>query len=207
MLDPAMRRLTRGPLDAVARALARTPVSPGLLTGSGLATGLAAAAAASVGWWSLALAAWAASRLLDGLDGPLARQRGTASDVGGFDDVMADFTVYAAVAVGIAVGIPEARLAAVVLLATYYVSGTALLSGSAVASRQGVETDGRSLHLTGGLAEGTETIVFYAAVFAFPQHATVLLWSFSAAVAVTAVQRVHRARRLLRPTSPVSSRR
>jgi phosphatidylglycerophosphate synthase len=206
MLDPMMRRLTQPPLDHAADLLGRTPVTPGSLTALGLLTGLGAAVAAAATWWTVALVAWLVSRLLDGLDGPLARALGTADDGGGFADVMADFTVYAAFVVGLAVAIPEARLAVAFLLATYYVSATALLSWSALAARRDVATDGRSLHLTGGLAEGTETIAVYAVITLIPQHAVTLLWAFSVVVGITAAQRTYRAHRWLRaersPASP-----
>ena len=57
-----------------------------------------------------------------------------ATDRGGFFDVVADFTIYGGFVVGVAIAVPEARLACAVLLLTYYVSGTALL-GPLVAPR------------------------------------------------------------------------
>lgn len=56
--------------------------------------------------WSLP----ALNRLFDGLDGPVAR-RGGASDLGGFLDIVADFTIYAGFVVAVAVAEPSARIA------------------------------------------------------------------------------------------------
>lgn len=156
----------------------------------GLGVGLGACAAAGVGWWYLALALWWANRLLDGLDGPLARVAG-ATDRGGFLDIVADFTVYGGFVVGVAVAVPEARLACVVLFATYYVSGVAFLAWSSAAERRGRDHgDDRSLHFVSGIAEGAETIVAYTLFCLFPQYAATIAWVFAALVGVTAVQRV-----------------
>lgn len=122
---------------------------------------------------------------------------------------MADFTVYGAVVVGIAVQLPDARLAAVALLYTYYVSGAAFLAWSSLAG--GVHPDDpgglavdddRSLRFVGGLAEGFETIAAMTLVFVFPRHAETILWVFATLVAVTAVQRVVFAVRYLPGRAP-----
>jgi phosphatidylglycerophosphate synthase len=133
---------------------------------------------------------WFANRILDGLDGPVARARGT-SDLGGFFDIMADFAVYGGFVVGVAIAVPPARLASVVLLLCYYVSGTALLALSSLLERRGRSSDEqRSLRFTGGLAEGAETIVVYTLFCLLPGSAQPIAWGFAAAVGITALQRV-----------------
>src|SRR5216683_2853163 len=95
--------------------------------------------------WPVALGLWLANRLLDGLDGPTARA-GTASDVGGFLDIVADFSIYAGIILGLAVAVPGARLACVALLTAYYISGTAFLALSSLAEgRRQRLGDNRSL--------------------------------------------------------------
>jgi phosphatidylglycerophosphate synthase len=150
-------------------------------------------------WWGVALVLWLANRLLDGLDGPVARATG-ATDRGGFLDIVADFSVYAGVVVGLAVALPGARLACVVLLATYYASGTAFLAlSSLVERRRQVLGDDRSLRFVGGLAEGTETVAVYVLLFLLPRYAELIIWTFAAAVGITAVQRTVAGVRLLTP--------
>ena len=91
---------------------------------------------------------------------------------------------------GVAVAVPPARVACVALLLAYYCSGTALLALSSLLERRQYGTDDeRSLHFSGGLAEGAETIVVYAAFCLLPSHAAVIAWVFAGAVAVTALQR------------------
>jgi hypothetical protein len=109
------------------RRLAR--VSPDAVTVAGLAVGLAAAAAAALGRFEWALAGWWLNRLLDGLDGELARAArrhpsqiapgraprgrhdaapGAAPDgrplAGAYLDLMTDLVVYAALPLGLAAG-------------------------------------------------------------------------------------------------------
>jgi phosphatidylglycerophosphate synthase len=190
-----MRALLAPALNTAGERLARAGVPPIALTGAGWACGAGACVATGLRAWPAALALWLANRLLDGLDGPTARA-GSATDSGGFLDIVADFSVYAGIVVGLAVAEPGARLACVTLLAAYYVSGTAFLALSSLAERSSQAGrrarlgDERSLRFAGGLAEGTETIAVYVLFFLLPSDSVVIAWAFAAAVAVTAVQRV-----------------
>lgn len=196
-----MRRALAPPLDRIGAVLASAGVPPLALTGAGFAAGIGACVAVGLHAWITALVLWLANRILDGLDGPVARRRGS-TDLGGFLDIVADFTVYSGFLLALAIGTPAARLACLALLCAYYVSGTAFLALSSLLERRGVGIDeaidrtagryfdGRSLRFVGGLAEGTETVVVYVLICLLPQHATVIAWVFTAAVAVTAMQRV-----------------
>ncbi len=206
MLDAPMRRRLARPLDRVAAALDRPHITPDRLTMLGLLTGLASAttAAGQLWWWALGL--WLLSRLLDGLDGPLARRRNAAaagaddprggpSQAGGFLDITADFIVYGATVVGVAVGASRGEGASllpfVAVLLAYYVNGTAFLAFSSIAERTGHQIDdGRCLNFLGGLAEGTETIVVHALWLLLPALAADIAWVWAAVVAVSAVQRM-----------------
>jgi phosphatidylglycerophosphate synthase len=197
VLDAPVRRALAPMLDRAARRLAGWGIRPGWLTAAGWLAGMGACAAAALGLWLLALALWLSNRLLDGLDGPVARL-GSPTERGGFLDVLADFSVYGGFVVGVAIGVPAARLACVVLLGAYYVSGTALLALSSLTERLAQPGgDERSLRFAGGLAEGTETVLVYVLFCLLPEQAAGIAWGFAAAVAVTAVQRVVLALRLL----------
>ena len=192
MFDVRIRRALAPVLDATGRGLADRGVRPGVLTGVGWLLGVGACISAGLALWPLALGLWLSNRLFDGLDGPVARARG-ATDVGGFLDVVADFTIYAGFVVGVAVAVPQARVACLVLLFAYYVSGTALLAQSSLLERRRnvtIRPDQRSLRFIGGLAEGAETIVVYVLFCLFPASAAGIAWVFAGIVAVTAVQRV-----------------
>lgn len=204
MLDTAARRFTGPLLDRAAGPIATIGVSATTVTAIGWAAGATACVAVARGAWDLALALWLLNRVLDGLDGALARQVG-ATDLGGFLDIVADFSIYSGFVLALAIEVPAARLACVALLVAYYVSGTALLALSSMLERRRLEQhrDVRSLRFVGGLAEGTETVIAYALITILPQHAETIVWIFTAAVAITAVQRVIEGAMTLRPRPSV----
>ena len=202
MLDTRMRAVLATPLDRIGRRLAAAGVRPLALTGVGWLVGVGACVAVGARLWLLGLTLWLGNRLFDGLDGAVARVIGP-TDRGGFLDVVADFSIYSGFVLGVAVAVPGARLACVVLLSAYYVSGTAFLALSSLLERRRAGGgDGRSLRFVGGLAEGTETIATYVLICLLPTHATAIAWMFSAAVAVTAAQRIGVGLRLLREPTP-----
>ncbi len=212
MIDRVLRPLKTRLLAPVARPLERTP--PGAITAAGLVVGLAAAAAAAAGRFDIALAAWLANRLLDGLDGDVARRAGRASARGAYLDLMADLLVYVAVPLGLAAGAASAGLvapaaawgAAAFAAAAFYVNlgSLAFLSAALAAEPEaaGARADGSApgIHLPAGLIEGAETIVLFAIALALPALATWTLGAIGVLVLATAGQRVlWGARRLARP--------
>jgi phosphatidylglycerophosphate synthase len=205
MFDHRVRQVLAPPLERAGAQLARLGVRPLVLTFTGWVVGIGACVAAATRLWPLALALWLGNRLLDGLDGPIARAVG-ATDCGGFLDIVADFSIYGGFVVGVAIGVPAARLACLALLLAYYVSGTAFLALSSLLERRRAQYgDERSLRFVGGLAEGTETVVVYVLFCVLPGHAALIAWIFTAAVAVTAVQRVITGAALLRAPKPSAS--
>ena len=198
MLDARVRRMLAPGLESVGTKLSDAGVSPLALTVGGWIAGVAACVAAATGSWSTALGLWILNRVLDGLDGPVARRRGQ-TELGGFLDLVADFSIYAGFVVGVAIARPEAQVACLVLLTTYYLSGTAFLAVSSLV-KEGSRRwdDGRSLRFVGGLAEGTETVIVYVLFCLLPDHVTTIAWGFSVLVAITAVQRVAMGVHLLR---------
>ncbi|PFG19148.1 CDP-alcohol phosphatidyltransferase family protein [Serinibacter salmoneus] len=206
MFDARLRRRFGGGLEALARAVDRPWITPDGLTLTGLVVGLGSAGLAAAQWWWWSLAAWLLSRVLDGVDGPLARRRGrTGSAAGGFLDITSDFVVYGATVIGVAVGVTPASASpgdwlpfAAVLLA-YYVNGAAFLAFSSLAERTGKRIeDGRSLSFLGGLTEGAETIVVHAAWLILPQYAADIALVWAALVSLSAVHRIVTGYRVLR---------
>ncbi len=144
------------------------------------------------------MALWLLSRIPDGIDGPLARASGGGTPLGGWADISADLAAYGSFVAGCAIGNPDARVACLVLLVTYYVNGGSLLALSAAATERRIERpDERTFHFTRGLAEGTETIVVHSLMVLLPAWMPALAWGFAAAVVITIVQRVRLALRIL----------
>lgn len=204
MLDQSLRAVLARPLEAAAAALDRPGITPDRLTVAGLALGVASAVTAALQLWWIALALWLVSRIIDGLDGTLARRRraaqardaGTAaSEAGGFLDITADFVVYGATVVGVAFGATSQFDAPwwpfLLVLLVYYVNGTAFLAFSSIAERTGrTLNDGRSLSFLGRIAEGTETIVVHSLWLILPFWAWQIALVWTLFVAVSAVQRL-----------------
>ena len=99
MLDRHLHPRLKPVLNAAAALLDRPAISPDGLTLFGFAIGVLALPFLALGWYPAALAAIVLNRLLDGLDGALARRRGL-TDAGGFLDISLDFLFYALVPFG-----------------------------------------------------------------------------------------------------------
>lgn len=211
VIDARLRRRLERPLGRAAQSIDVEWVSPDRLTWLGLVVGLSSAAAAAASWWLPALALWLLSRTCDGLDGPLARRRSRAaaargepvSQAGGYFDITADFVVYGATVVGVAIGATRSEGAPwwpfLLVLFAYYVNGTALLAFSSMAERSGRQIDdGRSLSFLGGVAEGAETIVVHSAWLLFPGSAATIATVWAAVVGVSGVHRIVTGRAALR---------
>lgn len=189
MLDARLRLLIDPPLDAVAAVLVRRGVGADSLTLAGLAASLATLVAIATGWFVLALVALALSRLLDGLDGPVAR-RTTPTDRGGYLDSVCDYVFYAGVPLAFALADPlRNALPAAALLASFVLTAVTFLAYAALAAKRGLETTARgrkAFFYAGGLVEGTETIAVFVAMLAWPTAFPALAWGCAAACLLTA---------------------
>lgn len=203
MIDARLRPVKDRAARPLAAALARR-CGPFPLTVAALAAGLAAAGAAAAGLVVVSVVLWLANRLLDGLDGAVARERGASSDLGGYVDIVADTVVYAAVPLGIAVAVDDraAWIAVAALIATFYVNAVswAYLAALLEKRRAGAATTGEitSVRMPAGLVEGAETVVLMTIMLAFPSQAVTWFAVTAALVAMTVVHRATVAVRLLR---------
>ena len=200
MLDLRLRPIKERVLGGVAQRLARF-VGPGSLTLLALAITIGAGWAAAVGLTVVALAAWLFGRLLDGLDGPIARARGSASDLGGYHDILADTVGYVAVPLGVAFSVDSRSgwITLAVLLGTFWVNGMSWAYLAAILEKHsaGASTTGEltSVTMRPALIEGTETIVIYSAFILFPHVAPWLFASMAGLVAINVLQRLRWASR------------
>ena len=195
MLDEWLRTLKERVLLPVVKAVARTGVSPTQLTLLGFAFGLGCCGAAAVGRWWLASALWWAGRILDGLDGSLARFTGQQSDFGGYVDIMCDFVVYSLVPVAVVWRTeqhsPAAWLTLALLLSSYFVNAAGLFMLSSLLEKRSLQRKLTSVAMPRGLVEGAETLVCYQLFLLFPHAITALMALFCGAVVATIVHRLH----------------
>ncbi len=202
MIDRALRRRTRGALAPLVR-LTPPGVPPTAVTAAAAVPGIGAAVAAGAGAPALAVGLWLLNRLLDGMDGAIARARGRGSELGAYADMMLDVAVYAAIPLGIAVN-QDSRagwIAVAALLATFYVNAISWSYLSALLERRGAGAAARgevtAVTMPPGLVEGAETIVLFALALAVPGWAVEIMWITAAAVAVGVGQRALAASRTL----------
>jgi phosphatidylglycerophosphate synthase len=204
VIDQKLREAKDRAIDPVVSGLVALRVGAGWFTAAGLITSLAAGALAWRGltWW--ALAAFLAGRVFDSVDGAVARRAGTASDLGGYLDQLADTVGYALVPLGLAAGIgtTEVWAACAVLVASFYVNIVSWAYLAALAEKRGAgaaaQGSATSIVMPTGLVEGAETVVLYAAMLAFPGWLPGWFWLMAVLVAVTVAQRVAWAVRELR---------
>jgi phosphatidylglycerophosphate synthase len=193
VLDRHLHPRLKPVLNATAALLDRPAISPDGLTLSGFAIGVLVLPFLALGWYQAALAAIVVNRLLDGLDGALARRRGL-TDAGGFLDISLDFLFYALVPFGFILADPvNNALAGGWLLFAFIGTGSSFLAFAALAAKHQNDNPGyahKSFYYLGGLTEGTETIALFVLSCLFPAWFAWLAWIFGALCWLTTVTRV-----------------
>lgn len=200
MFDDAVRTHVEPMLAPVARTLARTGLSPTVVTVATFLVACAGALAIAGGFPVAGLALWLVSRVGDGLDGVLARESKRVTAFGGYLDITLDMAAYSAMVVAFATLHPEPRLAWLGILAGYTMAITTTLALAAAAERAGrtVSITNRTFQFTRGLAEAGETTLVYVAWTAFPRWVGPLAWLWCGVLLVSATQRSVLAWRVLR---------
>ena len=202
MLDLRLRIVKDRALAPIAESLA-SRVSPLTLSVTSM---LLCVAAGVLAWQSapaLAVLCWLTGRLLDGLDGPVARSSGQDSDVGGYADLLLDTIGYAAIPLGVAAGASDAHhwAIAAVLLATFYVNTVSVLLLSAILEKRSIGKahfgETTTITLPPALVEGSETILIFTLALAIPAWADTVFVVMALGVVVSVLQRAGTARRLL----------
>lgn len=204
MLDVHLRPLKERLLGGITSALA-PHVSAGLLTAAALTVTLGAAALAWADRPIAALTGWLVGRLLDGLDGSVARARGEASDWGGYLDIVADTIGYAAVPIGVALGLDTTAgwVAVAVLEGVFFVNTISWAFLAAVLEKRGAGAaatgEMTTVTMPSALVEGTETIVLFGVFLAVPSLAPWVFSVMAGLVGINVLQRLWWARSNLRP--------
>ncbi len=205
MLDRHIRPLIDPPLNRLGHEIARAGVSANFVSLAGLFLGLSAAVAITMEAFLLAVLFICASRLADGLDGAVARVHGV-TDFGGYLDIVCDYVFYAAIPLAFIILDPQAHgVAGAFLLMSFYVNGGSFLGFSVLAEKKQMQSSAhgvKSLYFTGGLLEGTETILFFLILCLAPQWFVPLAWIFGALCLMTAAARVLLAAKVFRPSDP-----
>lgn len=169
MLDPIARKLIDKPLNALSGRIS-SKISANSITIIGFLIGFLSFIAVIKGQFTLALVFLVLNRLCDGLDGAVARRQ-TPSDLGAYLDIIADFLLWALLPLGFLFYDPQNAFAAALLLSSFAMSMSAFLAFAMMAEKRGLSTDAqgkKGFYYLAGLAEGTETIMFFALVMIRP---------------------------------------
>lgn len=165
------------PLARVATHLVRWQVSANSVTAMGFLLGMGAAGFIASGQFIAGLVLFLASRVLDGLDGAVARQT-RLTDLGGYLDITLDFIVYASMVLGFALADPARNALAAAFLTTSFMAPAATFLAYAIfAAKRGITTEIRgrkSMYYLGGLTEGFETILTLSLMCLLPQWFAVI---------------------------------
>ena len=192
MLDKYVVPLLRRPLRQFAVLLYRRQITANQVSIAGYCLGLLSVFALSTGFFTIALLLLAINRLADGIDGELARLD-SATDAGAFLDICLDFTFYALFPIGFALYDPQSNaLPAAVLVASFVGTGVSFLAFDSFAKQRQLdhpEFAYKGFYYLNGLAEGTETVVFFALMCLVPEYFSVIALVFTAVCLLTAVNR------------------
>ena len=192
MIDAKLLPLQRRLLRPIALGLVTFGVRADQVTITGFLLGIVALPLLASQQYTWALVFILLNRVLDGIDGEVARLT-IATDRGAFLDIALDFVFYALIPLGFALAdVTENALAAAVLLATFVGTGSSFLAFSLMAQKRKLHAQkfpSKGLYYLGGLTEGAETIAVFVAFCLWPDLFTPLAYGFAFACGLTTLSR------------------
>ena len=193
MLDRFITPLIRPAVVTIAAGLARRGVSADHVTFAAFGIGIVAMLFITLDAYLAGAVLILLSRLCDAIDGAVARQT-EATDSGGFLDISLDFLFYAGIVLAFAIAAPKANaLPAAVLLTSFIGTTSSFLAFAALAAKRGIQSmeyPDKSFYFLGGLAEATETLLFFMAMCIWPHYFAPLAYGFAFICAITTFTRI-----------------
>jgi phosphatidylglycerophosphate synthase len=180
-------------VQALARALSQRGIKADHVTLTAFGIGILAMISIAFHAYFIGAILLLVSRLCDALDGAVARLTQT-TDAGGFLDIALDFLFYAGIVLAFAIASPKANaLPAAVLLTAFVGTTSSFLAFAALAAKRGItsmEYPDKSFYFLGGLAEATETLLFFIAMCLWPRWFSQLAYAFALICAITTFTRI-----------------
>ena len=197
MFDIRLRSLKDGIFEPCCQYVPSI-ITPLQVTATAFVAGLLSCHFASQKHILTSLSFWFLNRALDCLDGAVARHRKSASDLGGFLDLLGDFIVYSLLPIAIVAGQAGESSqwqAVAVLEASFHLNNFVLFYIAAIAEKKASVGGNRSKELTSlmmkpALIEGMESALFFTAMLAYPEYIQFWSCSMAALVLIGTVQRV-----------------
>ncbi|HHO55937.1 MAG TPA: CDP-alcohol phosphatidyltransferase family protein [Trueperaceae bacterium] len=200
MIDQVLRKPKEKYFAPLAKRMSK--FNPNILSLIAFGVGLLAILCILIKAFYLALILWLFNRLLDGLDGEVARTHNKQTDWGGYLDIMLDFIIYALIPISLVYQNPNINnyLALSLLLASFYLNSGSWMYLSALLEKRNHKDSKNytSINMPCGLIEGLETIIFYSIFIIFHNYLNILFLIMSALMLFTIAQRFTWAYRNLR---------
>ncbi|KZN14664.1 CDP-alcohol phosphatidyltransferase family protein [Marinomonas sp. TW1] len=201
MFDPFFIKQLKSPLQTLAWRIDAMGMKANQITFFGFFVGMMSLPSLYYQAYGLALLCIVINRLMDGLDGAVARVQGP-TDLGGYLDITLDFIFYSGVVFGFVLANPETNaIAAAFLIFAFMGTGSSFLAFAIMAEKRSIERleyGHKSLYFLGGLAEGAETIGFLVLICLLPSYFVELAYVFGLVCWVTTVTRVYAAYQTLK---------
>lgn len=193
MLDKWALKVIKPAIGKTAAMLNRFHITANQVTIFGFLLGMGAIPALWKHYYGLALGLIILNRMMDGIDGAIARLN-KPSDAGGFLDICLDFLFYSGVVWGFMLADPQKNgFAAATLIYSFVGTGTSFLAFAILAAKRkisSIDYPQKSFYYLGGLTEGTETIVALCLFCLFPEHFPQLALIFAAMCWMTIISRI-----------------
>ena len=193
MFDRQILDKSRHLQTVLAKKLLAKGIGANQVTVAGFVVGMFALPLLALNQPILALFFILLNRLLDGLDGTLARLT-KPTDKGGFLDIVLDFLFYSSIPLGFALMSAESNaLAAAVLIYAFIGTGCSFLAFATIAAKRNMDSTAypdKSFYYLGGLTEASETIFVFALMCLFPGWFSILAYTFAVLCLITTVLRI-----------------
>ncbi len=197
MLDLYMRRQIDPFLEKTGRFIAEKGLHANTITLTGFFFGVCAFIALIFPSYGYALFFLCLNRIMDGLDGAVARsQKGGATDLGAFLDIVTDFIFYAGFIFFFVVGRPENALVGALLIFSFMGTSSSFLAYAIIAAKRKsapAQNKKKSFYYLGGLTEGSETIMAFILMCLLPAYFTTIAVIFSSMCWLTTIGRIKQA--------------
>ena len=192
MIDRPLALFIKPCVDAIARRLNQHGLQADTLTWVGFFLGLTSSGLIASGYFLSGLALLLISRVVDALDGAVARLT-TPTERGGFLDITLDFIFYASVPLAFAIANPVANaLAAATLLFAFMGTSSSFLAYASIAAKRGeMPSPSKAITYLGGLTEAFETLLSFALMCLLPEHFAVLAYGFAVLCGITTLTRLY----------------
>ncbi|GMO22451.1 MAG: CDP-alcohol phosphatidyltransferase family protein [Termitinemataceae bacterium] len=196
MLDTHARKFFDNIFIAIAKLFLRKNLRPNHITTASLAVGIASGVVLYFGHIIIAVVLLWVSGLFDAVDGSMARCSGKSGLGGAMFDIVSDRIVELAIFWALALHHSESLIAMLALLSTILISMTVFLTTGMLAQKESK----KSFYYQAGLMERTEGLIASTVMMLFQNHLTCLTFIYAALIAITIVQRLWEAGKLLRQT-------